>query len=188
MARIGDYDALIIRSATKVTADVIDAGTKLQGGRAAPAWASTTSTWPPPPSAASSWSTRRRATCSPRPSTPSPCIMACARNIPQAHAALKDGRWEQLQVRRRRARRQDARHRRPRPHRLSRRRAAPRGLDMQRASPTTRSCRPSASTSSASSGPRRSRRIYREADFITVHLPKNAETHRLRLRRRLRRR
>ena len=44
-------------------------------------------------------------------------LLAQARNIPQAHAALVAGRWERSKWEGRRAARQDARHRRPRPRR-----------------------------------------------------------------------
>ena len=44
--------ALVIRSATQVTAEVLEAGDRPRGRRAAPASGSTTSTSPPPPDAA----------------------------------------------------------------------------------------------------------------------------------------
>jgi D-3-phosphoglycerate dehydrogenase/(S)-sulfolactate dehydrogenase len=51
---IGDYDALAVRSATRVSARLLERATRLKVvGRAG--WASTTSTCPPPP-AAGSWS------------------------------------------------------------------------------------------------------------------------------------
>ena len=63
MARIGDYQGLLIRSATKVHGRVIDAAPPVPRSSAAPASASTTSTSTPPASAASSSSTRGPATC-----------------------------------------------------------------------------------------------------------------------------
>ena len=51
---IGQYDGLAIRSATKVTAEDHRTATKPQGRSAAPASASTMSTFPPPPPRASS--------------------------------------------------------------------------------------------------------------------------------------
>ena len=56
---IGDYDAIIIRSATKLSADLIEKGTRLRviGG---PGWGSTTSTSTPRPGRGSSWRTHRR--------------------------------------------------------------------------------------------------------------------------------
>ena len=101
-------------------------------------------------------------------------LMACARNLAQAHAVY-ERRVDQgpLGQERRRGARQDAGHHRSRPHRVLRRRGRPRprherarlrsvraGREVPRARP--RACRQ----------PARSR----EADFITVHLPKNAET------------
>ncbi len=52
-------------------------------------------------------------------------LLAQARNVPQAHAALKAGPVGALAVGGRRARRQDARHRRARPHRQARGPAGP---------------------------------------------------------------
>jgi D-3-phosphoglycerate dehydrogenase len=93
MARIGDYDALIVRSATKVTAELIDAGTRLGVvGRAgvgvdnvdlAAATKRGIIVVNAPTSNVLSAAEHTVA-----------MIMACARNIPQAHAALKAGRWE----------------------------------------------------------------------------------------------
>ena len=60
--RIGEYDGLLIRCATKVTADLIDKADNLQARSAAPAWAWTTWTWTPPPAAGSWWPTRRSPT------------------------------------------------------------------------------------------------------------------------------
>ena len=65
-------------------------------------------------------------------------LLAQARNVPQAHAALNAGRWERSAVGGRRAGRQDARHRRPRPHRQARRRSGP-WRSACASSPTTRS-------------------------------------------------
>ena len=59
--RIGDYEGLLIRSATKVTADLLAKATRCAPS-AAPASASTTSTSPPRRSAAWSWPTRRSPT------------------------------------------------------------------------------------------------------------------------------
>ena len=64
-------------------------------------------------------------------------LLAQARNIPQAHADLKAGRVEPLEVGGRRAARQDARHRRPRPGRRARRPAG-RTRSACGSSPTTR--------------------------------------------------
>ena len=53
-AEIAPYDALVIRSATRVTAEVLEAAPASRSSRA-PASASTTWTWRPRPGAAS-WS------------------------------------------------------------------------------------------------------------------------------------
>ena len=53
-AIIGDYDGLAIRSATKVTADILREGARGSRSSAAPASASTMSMSPPRPRAASS--------------------------------------------------------------------------------------------------------------------------------------
>ena len=69
-------------------------------------------------------------------------LLAQARNVPQAHAALTAGPLGALALGGRRAGRQDARHRRARPHRQARRPAGhwPSACG---SSPTTRSSRPS---------------------------------------------
>ena len=100
-------------------------------------------------------------------------LLAQARNVPQAHAALVAGRWERSQVGGCRARRQDARHRRPRPHRQARRRPGPRLRDAARRLRPVRVRR-------------RARQIgvellpldqvVAESDFLTIHLPKTPET------------
>ena len=101
-------------------------------------------------------------------------LLAQARNVPQAHAALKAGPLGALAVGGRRAGRQDARHRRPRPHRQARRpagpglRHAPRRLRPVRVAPTG----PARWASSCC----RSTQVVAEADFLTIHLPKTTET------------
>ena len=173
MARIGDYDALIIRSATKVTAEVIEAGRNLKViGRAGvgvdnvdvPAASKRGIIVVNAP--ASNVLTAAEHTIA--------MMMACARNIPQAHAALKEGRWDRskyggveladktlgiiglgrigfLVAERARGLRMNVIAYDPfvpaeRFHELG----------LERADKVER--------------------IYHEADFITVHLPKNAET------------
>ena len=77
-------------------------------------------------------------------------LLALARNIPQAHAALATGRWERSRFGGVELAEQDARRARLRPHRPAGR--APRASGCRCASsPTTRSSPPSASASSASS-------------------------------------
>ena len=59
--RIGEFDGLLIRSATKVTADLIARAERLRAvGRAGVGW--TTWTWTQPRGAASWWPTRRNPT------------------------------------------------------------------------------------------------------------------------------
>ena len=69
--RIGGYDGILIRSATRLTAELIERGDRLKViGRAGVG--STTSTSRPPRGAASSSPTLRSPTSSRRPSTRSP--------------------------------------------------------------------------------------------------------------------
>ena len=93
LARVGDYDALIVRSATKVTAEVIAAATNLKVvGRAGvgvdnvDVAAATKRGIIVVNAPASNVLSAAEHTIA--------MIMACARNIPQAHAALKEGRWD----------------------------------------------------------------------------------------------
>jgi D-3-phosphoglycerate dehydrogenase len=93
LARLKDYDALIVRSATKVTAEVIAAGTRLSVvGRAGVGVdnvdlaAATKRGILVVNAPTSNVLTAAEHTIA--------MLMACARNIPQAHAALKAGRWE----------------------------------------------------------------------------------------------
>jgi D-3-phosphoglycerate dehydrogenase len=90
---IGDYDALIVRSATKVTAEVIEAGSRLKViGRAGVGVDNVDV----------DAATRRGIVVANAPESnvvsaaehTIGLLMALARNIPQAHAALVDGRWE----------------------------------------------------------------------------------------------
>ena len=84
----------IIRSATKVTRRGARGGRPTSSSWAGPASGSTTSTWPRPPAGASWWSTRRSRTSSSAAEHTMALLLAQARNVPQAHAALKAGRWE----------------------------------------------------------------------------------------------
>ena len=90
---IGDYEALIVRSATKVTADVIERGTRLKViGRAGVGVDNVDV----------DAATRRGIVVANAPESnivsaaehAVGLLLALARNIPQAHAALVDGRWE----------------------------------------------------------------------------------------------
>ena len=90
---VGRYDALIVRSATKVTADVIDAARRLKViGRAGVGVDNVDV----------DAATRRGIVVANAPESnvvsaaehTIGLLVALARNIPQAHAALIDGRWE----------------------------------------------------------------------------------------------
>src|SRR6185437_4798689 len=90
---IGGYDAIIIRSATKLTADLIEAGTNLKViGRAGVGVDNVDV----------EAATRRGIVVANAPESnivsaaehTVGLLFALARNIPQAHAALIDGRWE----------------------------------------------------------------------------------------------
>src|SRR4029453_7198422 len=92
-ATIGDYDAIVIRSATKLTADVIERAERLKViGRAGVGVDNVDV----------EAATRRGIVVANAPeSTVTSAaehtvglLVALARNIPQAHAALKQGRWE----------------------------------------------------------------------------------------------
>ena len=93
-AIIGEYDGLAVRSATKVTAEVLDAAHRGSRWSAAPASASTISTSRPRPSAAScvmntpfgnSITTAEHAIA---------MMFALARQIPAADRSTQAGKWE----------------------------------------------------------------------------------------------
>src|SRR4051812_33765002 len=90
---IGDYDAIVVRSATKLTADLIERATKLKViGRAGVGVDNVDV----------EAATRRGIVVANAPESTVVSaaehtiglLVALARNIPQAHAALKQGRWE----------------------------------------------------------------------------------------------
>jgi D-3-phosphoglycerate dehydrogenase len=90
---VGDYDALIVRSATKVTADIVERATKLKViGRAGVGVDNVDV----------DAATRRGIVVANAPESnvvsaaehAVGLLLALARNIPQAHAALVEGRWE----------------------------------------------------------------------------------------------
>jgi D-3-phosphoglycerate dehydrogenase len=92
-AKIGSYDAIVIRSATKLTADVLERAERLKViGRAGVGVDNVDV----------EAATRRGIVVANAPeSTVTSAaehtiglLVALARNIPQAHAALKQGRWE----------------------------------------------------------------------------------------------
>jgi D-3-phosphoglycerate dehydrogenase len=91
--RIGDYDAIVVRSATQLTADLIERATRLKViGRAGVGVDNVDV----------EAATRRGIVVANAPESTVVSaaehtiglLVALARNIPQAHAALKDGRWE----------------------------------------------------------------------------------------------
>jgi D-3-phosphoglycerate dehydrogenase len=91
--RIPDYDALVVRSETKVTAPVIEAGTRLRAiGRAGVGVDNIDV----------EAATRRGITVVNAPTGNTiaatehtiALLLALARNVPQAHMALKQGRWD----------------------------------------------------------------------------------------------
>ena len=88
---IGLYDAIVIRSATKLTADVIGRADRHEGDRPRRRRRRQRRRRRGDHAAASSSRTRPSRTSSRPPSTPSACCVALARNIPQAHAALVEG-------------------------------------------------------------------------------------------------
>jgi D-3-phosphoglycerate dehydrogenase len=175
LARIPEYHGLIIRSATKVTAEVIQAGAKLQVVGRAGVGVDNVDV---------KEATKRGVIVvnAPQSNVLSAAehtvalIMACARNIPQAHADLKAGRWEKgkwgkngVELRGKTLGvvglgrigflvAEDAR-----------------GLGMNVLAydpfvPAERFVELGLERADTPD------KIYREADFITVHLPKNAET------------
>ena len=90
---IGDYDAIVIRSATKLTADLIERGERLKViGRAGVGVDNVDV----------DAATRRGIVVANAPESTVlsaaehtiGLLLALSRNIPQAHAALKQGRWE----------------------------------------------------------------------------------------------
>src|ERR1700759_854279 len=90
---IGDYDAIVIRSASKLTAELIERGTSLKViGRAGVGVDNVDV----------DAATRRGIVVANAPESnvvsaaehAVGLLLALARNIPQAHAALVDGRWE----------------------------------------------------------------------------------------------
>src|SRR5882724_13364881 len=90
---VGDYDALIVRSATKVTADIVERATNLKViGRAGVGVDNVDV----------DAATRQGIVVANAPESnvvsaaehAVGLLVALARNIPQAHAALKEGRWE----------------------------------------------------------------------------------------------
>jgi D-3-phosphoglycerate dehydrogenase len=175
LKRIPEYHGLIIRSATKVTAEVIQAGTNLQVVGRAGVGVDNVDLKAATKRGIIVVNAPQSNVLSAAEHTIS-LIMACARNIPQAYAGLKAGRWEKgkwgkggVEVRGKKLGiiglgrigfivAEDAR-----------------GLGMQVLAydPFVPAERFRELGLERADDPDK---IYREADFITVHLPKNAET------------
>ena len=145
---IGRYDAILVRSATQVTPELIERAERLKViGRAGTGVDNVDI-----PAA-----TRRGIVVANAPESNSVAaaehtlalMLALCRNVPQAQATLVGGAWERSALQGRRALRQDARRRRLRPDRPAGREART-GLRDGRRSPSTSSSPPSASASSAS--------------------------------------
>jgi len=175
LARIKDYHGLIIRSATKVTAEVIAAADNLQVVGRAGVGVDNVDV---------KAATRRGITVvnAPQSNVLSAAehtialMMACARNIPQAHADLKAGKWEKAKWGKGGVELQEkvlGIIGLCRIGFLVAERA--RGLKMKVIAydPYVPAERFHELGLERADSPDR---IYREADFITVHLPKNAET------------
>jgi D-3-phosphoglycerate dehydrogenase len=175
LRRIPEYHGLIIRSATKVSAEVIRAGTRLQVVGRAGVGVDNVDVGEATKRGVIVVNAPQSNVLSAAEHTVA-LIMACARNIPQAYAALKDGRWEKaawskggVELRGKKLGilglgrigllvAEDARGL---------------GMDVLAFDPFVPAERflelglERAETADE---------IYRDADFITVHLPKNAET------------
>ncbi len=120
--RIGDYDGILIRSATKLDAELIARATRLRAVGRAGVGVDNVDV----PAA-----TKRGIVVANAPQSnvitaaehTMALLLALARNVPQAHASLTGGALGALEVLRRRAVREDARDPRLRPDRAARRRA-----------------------------------------------------------------
>ena len=170
---IGDYDALIIRSATKVTAALLEKATRLKViGRAGSGLDNVDI-----PAATKKGVVVMNTPGGNTVTTAEHTIgmlFACARMIPQAYASMKAGKWEKKKFEGVELCGQDARRRRPRRDRRRGRqplrgarhegpRLRPLHLDRRR---------PRRSASRLADLPT----IWQRADFITVHTPKTKET------------
>ena len=146
-------------------------GSSSSGG---PASASTTSTLPPPPRRGVMVVNAPQSNILSAAEHTMALLLAQARNVPQAHAALQGRQVGALAVGGRRAARQDARRHRSRPHRCARRaaRAGVRHAPGRVRSVRRRRARPADGRRARLS----SRTWSRAADFVTIHLPKTPET------------
>ncbi len=171
--RIEEYDGILIRSATKVTADVIDRATRLKAiGRAGVGVDNVDV-----PAA-----TKRGIVVANAPQSnvvtaaehTMALLLALARNVPQAHAQPHRRQVGALAVLGRRAARQDARDPRLRAHRPARGPSRPGLRDARhRLRPFVGAERyRDLGVEKAES----SDDVYAQADFLTLHLPKTPET------------
>ena len=172
--RIGEFDAILIRSATKMTPELIALAGRLKViGRAGTGVDNVDM----------DAATERGIIVANAPESNSiaaaehtlALALALCRNVPQAHGSLVDGRVGALALRRQRALRQDARRDRLRPHRPARR---PARAGVRHGRGRVRQVRrpgalPRARASRASDS---SEELYARADLITIHLPKTPET------------
>ncbi len=171
--RIGDYDAIVIRSATKLTAELIERGAKLKViGRAGVGVDNVDV----------EAATRRGIVVANAPESTVVSaaehavglLVALARNIPQAHAALKQGRWERSKWGGVELSGQDARRARLREDRAAGR--APR----RRPRDARRRVRPVRREGALPRARSRARGVdggvLEEAEFLTLHLPLGPET------------
>ena len=172
--RIAGYDGILIRSATRMTADVIARADRLKViGRAGIGVDNVDV----------EAATKRGIIVANAPQSniiaaaehTIALMLALARNIPQAHASLTAHKWERSQVRRRGGVREDARRARVRPDRPARRGARPRVRDADRRLRPVRE-RGALPRAGRRHARRRPAEVYAQADFITVHLPRTAET------------
>ena len=93
LSKIGDYDAIVIRSATKLTAEILERATRLKVVGRAGVGVDNVDV---------EAATRRGIVVANAPESTVisaaehtvGLLVSLARNIPQSHAALKDGRWE----------------------------------------------------------------------------------------------
>ena len=169
---IDRYDAIVIRSATKLTAELIGRATNLKViGRAGVGVDNVDV----------DAATRRGIVVANAPESnvvsaaehTIGLLVALARNIPQAHAALKAGPLGARAVGRGRARREDARRARVRPDRPAGRAPRARVADARRRlrPVRVRRSRPGLGVETESLDG-----VLARADFLTLHLPANEET------------
>ena len=119
LAALPGVDALLVRSATKVDAEALAVAKSAEGRRTGRRRARQRRRQGRDPRRRHG---RQRADVEHRQrrELAVALLLACARNIAPASAALKSGKWKRSQVHRRRAHRQGRRHRRPRTHRAAR--------------------------------------------------------------------